>query len=411
MHSTQCRYPALARLFPLVREKNAMQKNQINMHESHGVIWISGYSASGKTTVGRHVEFLLRQQGMNTIFLDGDELRSIFAGKWGYSRAERIELSLIYFRLCSHLSKQGLVVVVSVVSMFDEVRRWFRQNIDGGMEVFLRVPLDERMRRDRKTKNVYAKIQKDLDMYTEPKDPDLMIDHFGAMTPVAASQAIIEKFSAINARRQADYGRTNHWLEYYQQAPVVRQPSSFAMYCQQKFAKPCRLVDVGCGNGRDSAFFAEMGHLVVGVDKSQAAIDICNKQANHHRASYVCGELSDVGEPTKAGYDIIYSRFSLHAMTPDEEDNMLSTSHALLAAGGMLCIECRSINDPLARRGEVLSPTERIEGHYRRFIELIVLNQKLEALGFDLEESAESSGVAALGDDDPVVVRVLARKR
>ena len=43
-----------------------------------GVIWIKGFSASGKTTVARKVEFLLKQSGHNIIALDGDELRSIF---------------------------------------------------------------------------------------------------------------------------------------------------------------------------------------------------------------------------------------------------------------------------------------------------------------------------------------------
>ena len=48
-----------------------------------GVIWITGFSSSGKTTVGRKAELLLRKKSVNTIFLDGDDLRSIFAGRWG----------------------------------------------------------------------------------------------------------------------------------------------------------------------------------------------------------------------------------------------------------------------------------------------------------------------------------------
>ena len=61
--------------------------------------------------------------------------------------------------------------------------------------------------------------------------------------------------------------------------------------------------------------------------------------------------------------------------------------------------------------GEVISPTERIFGHYRRFIipEEIVL--KLEVSGFIIEEFIESSGLAALGSEDPVVIRIVAKKQ
>ena len=140
-----------------------------------GVIWISGYSASGKTTVGRHVGHLLHVDGCRTLFLDGDQLRSIFANKWDYTPEARLELALIYFRLCSHLSKQGLTVIISAVAMLDDARKWFKENVDNGMEVYLKVPLEERIRRDSKTKNIYNQKTLRNDDYTEPTSPDIII--------------------------------------------------------------------------------------------------------------------------------------------------------------------------------------------------------------------------------------------
>ena len=127
------------------------------LKKQSGVIWISGYSASGKTTVGRHVEHLLRTDGHATLFLDGDQLRSIFGNKWEYTPEARLELALIYFRLCSHLSKQGLIVIISAVAMLDEAREWFKKNVENGLEVYLNVPLEERIKRDSNTKNIYNK--------------------------------------------------------------------------------------------------------------------------------------------------------------------------------------------------------------------------------------------------------------
>ena len=58
----------------------------------------------------------------------------------------------------------------------------------------------------------------------------------------------------------------------------------------------------------------------------------------------------------------------------------------------------------------MLSPTERIAGHYRRFIVLEDLVARLEAEEFAIEEIVESAGLAVHGTDDPVVIRAFARR-
>ena len=123
-----------------------------------GVIWITGYSASGKTTVARKVESRLRAYGLRTVFLDGDDLRSIFGNKWGYTREERVELAHVYFRLCSHLVSQGSTVVIAAIAMYKEVSKWMHTNIPNAVEVFLNVPEDERRLRDTSTKKVYERM-------------------------------------------------------------------------------------------------------------------------------------------------------------------------------------------------------------------------------------------------------------
>ena len=89
---------------------------------------------------------------------------------------------------------------------------------------------------------------------------------------------------------------------------------------------------------------------------------------------------------------------------------LLEAAHALLGQGGELHVECRSINDPMARKGEVISPTERIHGHYRRFLVMDELVARLADAGFVVESSLESNGLAVFGDEDPVVIRILAKK-
>ncbi|HEY3521433.1 MAG TPA: adenylyl-sulfate kinase [Rhodanobacteraceae bacterium] len=372
-----------------------------------GVIWITGYSAAGKTTVGRSVMRRLLEGGRNAIFLDGDQLRAIFAHKWGYSNEERIELACTYFRLCSHLSKQGAIVVISAVAMFEEARRWFHQNIEHGLEVYLRVPLEERLARDR-TKGVYKKGA-GMGGYTEPMDADLVIDNFGAIDPEAAAARVVSAFGEGVERTGADYGRNSHWANFYRKHAAVTAPSPFAQDCIRKLKAGQRLLEIGCGNGRDAAFFAANGFEVTALDKSQAAID-AGLASNEHGIEYICCDVMDVAERVTGKFGVVYSRFSLHAMTRTEEARAIAAAHDLLSPGGIFCIECRSINDPLARAGDVLSPDERIAGHYRRFIVLAELLDRLKDCGFNILEQAESRGLAVFGDEDPVVIRILARK-
>jgi bifunctional enzyme CysN/CysC len=64
----------------------------------------------------------------------------------------------------------------------------------------------------------------------------------------------------------------------------------------------------------------------------------------------------------------------------------------------------------MARLGEVISPTERIHGHYRRFIVKDDLLERLRSRGFVIESEVESNGLATHGNDDPVVIRIVGRK-
>lgn len=160
---------------------------------------------------------------------------------------------------------------------------------------------------------------------------------------------------------------------------------------------------------RAAAYFAEAGWPVTAIDKSAAAIAFCKEAHGDGRISFEHRDMGEIDLPPSA-FGVVYSRFVLHAMTLDEEERFLLAAAHTLKPGGRLLVECRSIHDPLARTGEVLSPTERIHGHYRRFIVTDELAGRIAAVGLKLESMIESNGLAVFGDEDPVVVRSVARK-
>jgi dolichol-phosphate mannosyltransferase len=118
------------------------------------VFWITGLSASGKTTLGLELTKRLKTFDSKVVFLDGDELREVFGTTAmkteNHGRDGRMALAMQYAHLCKVISEQGFTVVIATISLFREVHSWNRKNLPGYFEVYLKVPLVELRRRDPK---------------------------------------------------------------------------------------------------------------------------------------------------------------------------------------------------------------------------------------------------------------------
>jgi glutamine kinase len=158
------------------------------------VLWITGLSGTGKTTLGREVWHRLRAAGRPAIFLDGDALRASIAEDLDYTADSRRRSAMRNAKLCQLLAQQGNDVVCATISLFHEVQRWNRENIPGYREIYLRVPIDELLRRDRK--GIYSANARDIvgfDILAEvPEAPDLILDNYGQANLAAAVERIWE---------------------------------------------------------------------------------------------------------------------------------------------------------------------------------------------------------------------------
>lgn len=150
------------------------------------VIWITGLSGAGKTTVAVALDQCLRERGLIPILLDGDILRDLFKSTNGinktYNREERIKLALKYAHLCKILSSQGFTVIIATISMYNEIYAWNRTNLPNCFEIYLKVPLKELRRRD--PKKIYQRYDTGdlsnvagLDLAVdEPLEPHVILD-------------------------------------------------------------------------------------------------------------------------------------------------------------------------------------------------------------------------------------------
>jgi 3'(2'),5'-bisphosphate nucleotidase len=145
------------------------------------VLWFTGLSGSGKSTIARDVVTALEAEGRRVEYLDGDAIRDIFPAT-GFTRPERDAHIRRIGWVASRLERHGVTVVASLVSPYEESRRFVRGLCRRFVEVYVSTPFAECARRD--VKGLYAKAQAGQiknftgldDPYEAPAAPELTID-------------------------------------------------------------------------------------------------------------------------------------------------------------------------------------------------------------------------------------------
>jgi len=160
------------------------------------IYWIIGLSGSGKTTLGRVMHGVLKAQQPNTVFIDGDDIRSHF-GNPGHTMEGRRKNADFICRLCKWLDSQGMNVVCCILSVFKESREWNRKNYSKYFEIYMDVPMDILKKRDKKgiyTGKIKNVIGADVP-FEPPKNPDYVFNNtaenidFGMVAKAVLSQA------------------------------------------------------------------------------------------------------------------------------------------------------------------------------------------------------------------------------
>ena len=159
------------------------------------VVWFTGLSGAGKSTLAEWVAGKLRQRGYRVEYLDGDAVRAVFPHT-GFSREERVEhLRRIGF-LAGILERQGVFVVASFVSPYEEARQFVRKQCRSFVEVYVSTPLEVCERRD--VKGLYARARRGeisqftgvSDPFEPPSGPELTIDTSGVSVEEAGGRIL-----------------------------------------------------------------------------------------------------------------------------------------------------------------------------------------------------------------------------
>lgn len=183
----------------ITREEHAAMKNQ-----TPRVLWFTGLSGAGKSTIANEVEKRLNLMNRHTFLLDGDNVRHGLNKDLGFTEADRIENIRRVGEVARLMTDAGLIVLTAFISPFRAEREMVRAMMPEGefIEIFIDTPLEVAEQRD--VKGLYKKAREGslknftgIDSpYEAPLNPEIRIDT-GTMSVEEAAELIIRKLMPL----------------------------------------------------------------------------------------------------------------------------------------------------------------------------------------------------------------------
>jgi SAM-dependent methyltransferase len=208
-------------------------------------------------------------------------------------------------------------------------------------------------------------------------------------------------------------GQEVYWANFYARTGFTSGSSFFEMVSARGDV-PGVVVDVGCGDGRDSLAFAAAGCSVLGVDRCEVAVRRAVARARQEglSARFVVGDVAD-GVWLRAVLDeviasasgpvLFYLRFVLHSVAEPVQEALMGVLGQCARVGDLVAAEFRTEKD------EGLA--KAFGKHFRRFQNGPAFGVALgERWGFEVLEEQEGTGLAPYRDEDPELYRVIARR-
>lgn len=169
-------------------------------HQCPAVLWFTGLSGAGKSTIANLVEKRLHAEGRHTMILDGDNVRHGLNRDLGFSEADRVENIRRVAEVAKLFVEAGMIVLVSFISPYRAERMLARECVedDEFLEIFVDTPVEECRRRD--PKGLYRKADAGqirnftgVDApYEEPLDPEICLRTMEA-SPEALAEVVVDQ--------------------------------------------------------------------------------------------------------------------------------------------------------------------------------------------------------------------------
>jgi len=196
-----------------------------------------------------------------------------------------------------------------------------------------------------------------------------------------------------------------YWNKVYETGYIPKNPSQFAAFTLNELSSDeLKIIDIGCGNGRDSSFFGMFGKKVIGLDASPTVIEINKAQNKNKNVDFIEFDFSkDISQYFSEKIDVVYARFFFHSITNEVQEKVFTEINKISSKESRIFAEFRTERDE--------EKPKTAAQHFRRFVNSAVFSASLDKFGYDIEYMIEGSGFAKYKNEDAHVCRIIAKRR
>jgi ubiquinone/menaquinone biosynthesis C-methylase UbiE len=196
----------------------------------------------------------------------------------------------------------------------------------------------------------------------------------------------------------------NQWLHSHSQ-----HQTGFAEEVNRAIKPRSKILELGCGEGNDSIYFAEQGHVVTATDFSDEVIKQ-NKQRHANSSLKFLEQDNSQKLPFEDNsFDIVYARLSLHYFTDKTTRAIFEEIKRVLRPNGKLYFMCKSTDDPIHGKGkEIEADMFELDDHVRHFFSRKYVLSLLDNTGWSIESLTE--GKEVIYDRVSAFIKVCIRK-
>jgi len=194
------------------------------------------------------------------------------------------------------------------------------------------------------------------------------------------------------------------WLNQHSETQT-----GFAEEVQAAIPAGATILELGCGEGNDSYFFAAQGHKIMATDFSDIVIEQNKTRWQDDRLTFAEQDISQPLEYADESFDVVYARLSLHYFKAEATQQIFREIARVLKVGGLLCFMCKSTEDGIYGKGtEIENDMYELDGHVRHFFSEPFTQQLLSAAG--LQAKKVETGKEQIYDRTSAFIKVFAAK-
>jgi len=202
------------------------------------------------------------------------------------------------------------------------------------------------------------------------------------------------------------------WDNYYlKKKNIIHKPSTFGVFFYKNFLKKNDFIlEIGCGNGRDSFYFYKKTKNIIAIDQSKSVIKknlkLCKKL--NKRIKFINSDFENFKKNKKQKTDFIYARFFLHTINTRQENKLIRFINSLKRSFKVkVALEFRTNKDELKKKGKILNKDISFTDHYRRFINVNNFLKKIKKNDYKIIYIKQDINLSKIKGDNPHLCRLV----